>query len=286
MKLSEFLATWRGTTLENRVWRIAILLLAVANLVLVGLVGQVERTVVLVPPVLEGEVTIAREYASQEVEESWGLYVAELLGNVSPATVDALTGVLEPLLAGLRRTVMKAIAEQTEESSARTSRCTSLRARSRYDTADAHRLRHRPAQDRKPGGQASHQRAHLRPAGRVPQLPSAAHASRGLSRRPAERSAPRDPGPGARGPPMMPTHHLPLFAVLLVASVVHAVPAFEVPVVPRSLLDGGAALSTAPRCPTAPGRRSPGADDPRRRRASGTGTAAVRYPAAWRRRRG
>ena len=116
MKLNEFLATWRGTTLENRIWRIAILLLAVANLVLVGLVGQVERTVVLVPPVLEGEVTIARAYASQEVEESWGLYVAELLGNVSPQTVDALTGVLEPLLSGgLRRTVMKAITEQTEE---------------------------------------------------------------------------------------------------------------------------------------------------------------------------
>ena len=37
---------------------------------------------------------------------------------------------------------------------------------------------------------------------------------------------------------MMPTQHLPLFAVLLVASVVHADPAFEVPVVPRSLLDG------------------------------------------------
>jgi conjugal transfer pilus assembly protein TraE len=116
MKLSEFLATWRGTTLENRIWRIAIIVLAVANLVLVGLVGQVERTVVLVPPVLEGEVTIAREYASQEVEESWGLYVAELLGNVSPETVDALTRVLDPLLSGgLRRTVMKAITEQTEE---------------------------------------------------------------------------------------------------------------------------------------------------------------------------
>ena len=116
MKLSEFLATWRGTTLENRIWRIAIIVLAVSNLVLVGLVGQVERTVVLVPPVLEGEVTIAREYASQEVEESWGLYVAELLGNVSPETVDALTRVLDPLLSGgLRRTVMKAITEQTEE---------------------------------------------------------------------------------------------------------------------------------------------------------------------------
>jgi conjugal transfer pilus assembly protein TraE len=115
MTLTEFLATWRGTTLENRVWRIAILVLVVANLVLVGLVGQVERTVVLVPPVLEGEVTIARDRASQEVEEAWGLYVAELLGNVSPATVESLTRVLDPLFAGgLRRAVMKAIAEQTE----------------------------------------------------------------------------------------------------------------------------------------------------------------------------
>lgn len=46
---------------------------------------------------------------------------------------------------------------------------------------------------------------------------------------------------------MMPTQHLPLFAVLLVASVVHADPAFEVPVVPRSLLDGGhGAVAGAP----------------------------------------
>ncbi len=115
MTLNELLATWRGTTLENRVWRIAILVLVVANLVLVGLVGQVERTVVLVPPVLEGEVTVARDRASQEVEEAWGLYVAELLGNVTPATVEPLTRVLDPLFAGgLRREVMKAIAAQTE----------------------------------------------------------------------------------------------------------------------------------------------------------------------------
>ena len=38
---------------------------------------------------------------------------------------------------------------------------------------------------------------------------------------------------------MMPTQHLALLAVLLVASVVHADPAFEVPVVPRSILAGG-----------------------------------------------
>lgn len=116
MRLGEFLETWRGTALENRIWRIAIVVLAVSNLVLVGLVGQVERTVVLVPPVLEGEVTIARAYASQEVEEAWGLYVAELLGNVSPQTADVLTRVLDPLLAGgLRRAAAKAIAEQVAD---------------------------------------------------------------------------------------------------------------------------------------------------------------------------
>ena len=38
---------------------------------------------------------------------------------------------------------------------------------------------------------------------------------------------------------MTPTQRLPLLAALLAASVVHADPAFEVPVVPRSLLDGG-----------------------------------------------
>jgi len=116
MNLGTFLQTWRGTTLENRLQRLALLLLAGTTLVLASLVGQVERTVVLVPPGLEQEVTIAREDASQEAKEAWGLHVAMLLGNVSPETVEVLTQALEPLLdPSLRRTLLEAMRGQVEE---------------------------------------------------------------------------------------------------------------------------------------------------------------------------
>jgi hypothetical protein len=41
---------------------------------------RTERTVVLVPPTLTQEVEITRNTASSELKESWGLYLAELLG--------------------------------------------------------------------------------------------------------------------------------------------------------------------------------------------------------------
>jgi hypothetical protein len=40
--------------------------------------------------VLEGEVTVARASASQEVRDAWALFVAELLGNVTPTNADFL----------------------------------------------------------------------------------------------------------------------------------------------------------------------------------------------------
>ncbi len=78
MNLQRFLATWAGLTLENRVNRVIILLLIGVNCVPAVTINQTDRTVVLVPPVLEGAVSVARSSASQEVREAWALFVAEL----------------------------------------------------------------------------------------------------------------------------------------------------------------------------------------------------------------
>jgi conjugal transfer pilus assembly protein TraE len=116
MTLGKFLQTWHGITLENRVGRLAILVLAVAVLVLAGMVGQVERTVVLVPPGLEKEVTLARDHASQEAKEAWGLHVAMLLGNVTPESVDVLAGALEKVLhPKLAKEILEGMRGQVEE---------------------------------------------------------------------------------------------------------------------------------------------------------------------------
>jgi conjugal transfer pilus assembly protein TraE len=72
--------------------------------------------VVLVPPVLEGQVSVARESASQEVKEAWALFVAELLGNVSPSSAEFIQKAVDPLLApSLRRPVLEVMAAQVRE---------------------------------------------------------------------------------------------------------------------------------------------------------------------------
>jgi len=114
--LADFLATWRGLTLENRLHRLAVLGLIGTNLVTAAALLRAERTVVLVPPLLEGPVSVARASASQEVKEAWALFVAELLGNVSPAGAEFLEQALDPLLApALRRPVLEVMGEQVRE---------------------------------------------------------------------------------------------------------------------------------------------------------------------------
>jgi conjugal transfer pilus assembly protein TraE len=76
VNLADFLATWRGLTLENRIHQLTLLGLIVTNLLTDVALLHAERTVVLVPPRLEGQVNIARDSASQEVKESWALFVA------------------------------------------------------------------------------------------------------------------------------------------------------------------------------------------------------------------
>jgi len=116
MTLADFLATWRGLTLENRLHRLAVLGLIATNLLTAVALLRAERTVVLVPPLLEGQVSVARAAASQEVKEAWALFVAELLGNVSPAGAEFLERALDPLLApSLRRSVLEVLAEQVRE---------------------------------------------------------------------------------------------------------------------------------------------------------------------------
>lgn len=116
MSLNTFLKTWQGLTLETRLSRGFIALLLVSNLLLILTLNQVDRTVVMVPPVLNNEVEQARASASQEVAEAWALYVAELLGNVAPTTAAFLRTALEPLLApSLRVEALKVLDGQVAE---------------------------------------------------------------------------------------------------------------------------------------------------------------------------
>jgi conjugal transfer pilus assembly protein TraE len=113
VKLSQFLESWRIVQAENRLHRVLLIGLIVSNAISAPAALRTERAVVLVPPNLSREVEITRNEASGELKESWGLYLAELLGNVTPATAEFIRSAIGPLLsADIYRSVMDAMAEQ------------------------------------------------------------------------------------------------------------------------------------------------------------------------------
>ncbi|MBK1717297.1 TraE/TraK family type IV conjugative transfer system protein [Thiocystis violacea] len=115
MTLTLFRQTWQRLVAENHFHRWMLLALLATNLLTLAALLQAERTVVLVPPILESQVNVARESASQAVKEAWGLFVTELLGNVTPTTAPFLRATLEPLLSpALRREVAAGIDAQVE----------------------------------------------------------------------------------------------------------------------------------------------------------------------------
>ncbi|MBK1717173.1 TraE/TraK family type IV conjugative transfer system protein [Thiocystis violacea] len=115
MTLTGFRHTWSRLVAENRFHRGILIALLATNLLTLGALLQAERTVVLVPPILESQVNVARAAASQEVKEAWALFVTELLGNVTPTNAPFLRQTLEPLLSpGLRRAVAGILDEQVE----------------------------------------------------------------------------------------------------------------------------------------------------------------------------
>ncbi|NEV60331.1 TraE/TraK family type IV conjugative transfer system protein [Thiorhodococcus minor] len=115
MTLARFRQTWQWLVAENRFHRgLGVVLLGTNLLTLIALL-QAERTVVLVPPILENQVNVARDRASQDVKEAWALFVTELLGNVTPSNAPYLRKTLEPLLSpALRRAIADALDAQVE----------------------------------------------------------------------------------------------------------------------------------------------------------------------------
>jgi len=113
VRLSDFLRTLEGHEAENRFSRIIILGLLVVCVITSLAAWRTERSIILVPPTLTKEVEVTRTAASNEFKESWGLFLAELLGNTTPANADFLKTAIEPLLAPvIYRTVLDAMTDQ------------------------------------------------------------------------------------------------------------------------------------------------------------------------------
>ena len=115
MRIRDYLATHKGVQSQNLWQRYAILGLGITNSLTALAVLFQHTPVILVPPTLPGEVEIARNHGSGTLKESWGLYLAELLGNVTPGNAAFIERSLGPLLdARIYPEVMAILATEVE----------------------------------------------------------------------------------------------------------------------------------------------------------------------------
>ena len=116
MKLSDYFNTYKGAIEVNRYSRLLVLLLAISNVVLGIAVSTKDRTVVMVPPVLEQDAWVTTQDGSMSLRESWATYVAMMLGNVTPRSVNQVGPMLGKIVyPGAYKEVMESLAVLKKE---------------------------------------------------------------------------------------------------------------------------------------------------------------------------
>ena len=88
MKLKNFLQTWEATKTANLVLMVAVLVMAGLNAYLVVSISRVKIQRELIPPMLDQPVKVGYARADEPYYKSWGLYVAELVGNLTPGNAE------------------------------------------------------------------------------------------------------------------------------------------------------------------------------------------------------
>ena len=97
MNFDRFLSQWDNLKAENR-WHRLILIAVLGLCLLLTIRLFYQKTIVILQPVpLSQEAWITQDKASQSYQEAWGLFLAELLGNVTPSTVGFIQDRLKPL---------------------------------------------------------------------------------------------------------------------------------------------------------------------------------------------
>ena len=98
MKMKDYLKTWEGALSENRFHRLSVAgMLVIMVILLFMALGKSER-IVMQPVTLKNEAWVEKSTASREYKESWGLYLALLMGNVTPDKGGFIIERIKPLL--------------------------------------------------------------------------------------------------------------------------------------------------------------------------------------------
>lgn len=116
MELKKFVISIRGIQLENLGHRYTNLALVAAVIAMSIAVITKKDVVTIVPPTLVERAWVDSGSAAQAYTESWALYVAQTLGNVTPGTSDMVRKSIEPLLdASIYQSVVNSIEKQVQD---------------------------------------------------------------------------------------------------------------------------------------------------------------------------
>jgi conjugal transfer pilus assembly protein TraE len=116
MDFKKFLASYSGIRQENFYYRVICAGLLITNLLLGVAVLSRKEVVVLVPPLLKEQAKVSLKKADQKYQETWALYFALLLGNVTPRNIEFVAAEIEKYLApAIYQDLMKSIYEQAKD---------------------------------------------------------------------------------------------------------------------------------------------------------------------------
>lgn len=99
MKWTKFSSHWDSTRQANILLTVYSAIATIGILLLVGDISSIRSRVILLPPYINQEMKIGYASASPSFYESWGLYVSELAGNLTPGNATYVRHMLRKLLA-------------------------------------------------------------------------------------------------------------------------------------------------------------------------------------------
>jgi conjugal transfer pilus assembly protein TraE len=116
MRLQRYLKTWEGTQSENKWGRLFQASLLVIVFLLALQLFSKEYIVTIQPFTLTEEAWITKNNASQSYKEAWGFAFAQILGNITPGSVDFVKERIRPLLSpNIYQEVIDAIEMQARQ---------------------------------------------------------------------------------------------------------------------------------------------------------------------------
>lgn len=98
MDYQKFLLSYKGSRLTSFVALSLLTAMIIINFILVISVINKRESIILIPPTLTEKVEVVKGRATEGYMKAWGLFLAELIGNVTPENITFIRATIEPLL--------------------------------------------------------------------------------------------------------------------------------------------------------------------------------------------